>query len=376
MELTTKPDWQQAEARMQAWWEGEILDRPALLVKSPRSGMSRAEWDALQSPDHVQADQVVDWFTNVEQVVARGNRLVDNTFWGGEAFPVVFPVATRMVAITAAYLGCPYSLDPVSRTGWAAPIIDDWDKRSPIAYDPHNHWWQLSRDLLDAAAQAAPARYYVGMPDLNAPGEIVALLRDTQRLAFDLIDNPDPILPAIEEANLAWYRFWQAANGVVHQWIDGYFFWMGLWSDSRSRGPAVRFQRTDLATDVRRPFPARPGAADSLGRAHHLPPRRSRRDLPSRRVALTAPAQRHPMGARRRQASDAQMATAVAPHPGAREIARLVLPAMGSRNSDSRFGTGRTAAQHDLRQRRRGQRLAQAGSPMDQTARVGTELTI
>ena len=234
MELTTKPDWQPAEARMQAWWEGAVLDRPALLVKSPRDGLSRAEWDALQSPDGVPPDQVLDWFTNVDQVVERGNRIVDSTFWGGETFPVVYPVATRMVAITAAYLGCPYTLDPVSHTGWAEPVIDDWDDRDPIAFDPHSRWWQVSRQLLDAAAQMAPGRYYVGMPDLNAPGEIVALLRDTQRLAFDLIDNPDPILPAIAEANLAWYRYWQAANGIVHQWVDGHFYWMGLWSDVAS----------------------------------------------------------------------------------------------------------------------------------------------
>ena len=234
MELTTKPDWQQAEIRMQAWWEGEVLDRPALIVKAPKAGISRTEWDALQSPGGTPPDQVMDWFTNVEQVVERGNRIIDSTFWGGEAFPILYPVSTRMVAITSAYLGCPYTIDPISYTGWAESVIDDWESRDPIAYDPDNHWWQVSRELLNAAAQAAPGRYYVGLPDLNAPGQAVALLRDTQRLAFDLIDNPAPILPAIEEANQAWYRYWQAANGIVHQWIGGYFYWMGVWSDIAS----------------------------------------------------------------------------------------------------------------------------------------------
>jgi hypothetical protein len=234
MELLTKPDWQEAESRMRAWWEGEVIDRPVLLVRSPKSGISRAEWEAIPSPEGVPPSDIVDWFTNPERVVARDNRMVDATFCGGEAFPLAFPVSIRMVAITAAYVGCPYSLNPVSHTGWAKAIIDDWDARPPIEFDVDNEWWQISRKLLDASASVAKGRYYVGMPDLNAPGEMVALLRDTQRLAFDLIDDPAPILPAVDEANQAWYRYWQAANGVVQQWIDGYFYWMGIWSDVAS----------------------------------------------------------------------------------------------------------------------------------------------
>ncbi len=234
MELITKPDWQEAEERMRAWWANDAVDRPALLVKAPKAGVSRNEWDTMQSPKGTPPDQVTDWFVNVDRVVDRSNRIVDNTFWGGEAFPVVYPVSTAMVAITAAYLGCPYSINSDSYTGWAESVIDDWNRRDPIKYDPGNDWWNLSRELLAGAAEKALGRYYVGMPDLNAPGQAVALLRDTQRMAFDLIDNPEPILPAIWEANQAWYRYWQAANGIVHQWIDGYFYWMGIWSDIAS----------------------------------------------------------------------------------------------------------------------------------------------
>lgn len=152
-----------------------MIDRPPILIKAPKAGVSRAEWDALQSPDDIPPDEVMDWFTNVDRVVERCNRLVASICWGGEALPVTFPVATRMVAISAAYAGCPYTIDPVSRTGWAEPVFDDWNERGPTAFDPDNRWWQLSCDLLDAAAREAPHRYHVGLPDLNAPGQVVAL---------------------------------------------------------------------------------------------------------------------------------------------------------------------------------------------------------
>jgi hypothetical protein len=234
MELTTKNDWQEAEARMNAWWAGEIIDRPAVQVRSPKAGVDRREWQAIGLPGKLPPEQMDAWYTDVDLVVERGERFVDATFWGGEAFPIVFPVAVQMVAITSAYLGCPYHIDHSSRSGWAEPIIDDWSLRDPIEFDPHNEWWQLSKALLDAAARRAKGRYYVGMPDLNAPGEVVALMRDTQRFLFDFMDDPVPIKPAIDEATRAWWRYWQAANGVVHQWIDGYLYWMGIWSDSPS----------------------------------------------------------------------------------------------------------------------------------------------
>ena len=139
---------------MRAWWEGEVIDRPVVLVKAPKEGMSRAEWDAIQSPEGVAADDIVDWFTNAERVVERQNRYVDATFWGGEAFPVTFPVATRMVAITAAYVGCPYTLDPVSHTGWAAPVIDGWDGRAPDRVRPGQ---RVVADLAQAARRVGAA---------------------------------------------------------------------------------------------------------------------------------------------------------------------------------------------------------------------------
>ncbi len=60
------------------------------------------------------------------------------------------------------------------------------------------------------------------------------MLRDSQRLAIDLLENPAPVIQAFAEANRAWLRYWQAATGAIHQWIDGYYYWMGIWSDQPS----------------------------------------------------------------------------------------------------------------------------------------------
>jgi hypothetical protein len=226
MELIYKDDWQPAEERMQAWWHGEILDRAVVQVTAPR-----ADSALPPGPTQVPEDDLLAWFTDPQRVVRRLERAVQNTYWGGEAFPVVYPVSISLVAILAAYLGCPYRVVPVSNSGWASPILDDWDARPRLAFDPHNEWWITSRKLLEAASRRAQDRYYVGVPDLNGPGEIVARMRGEERLAVDLLERPAEVEAAVEEVNRAWLRYWEACVGLIHGWVGGYVYWMGLWSD-------------------------------------------------------------------------------------------------------------------------------------------------
>ncbi len=234
MELSTKTDWQIAEQRLDAWWHGEIIDRAVIQVTAPREGCRVDAYERLQNPIELPEDQILDWFLDPEQVVPRLEQFVDSTFWGGEALPVVFPVSTRIVAVLAAYLGCPYQIVAGSNSGWAEPIIDDWATRPNFRFDPHNDWWRLSVKLLDAAAQRAPGCFYVGVPDLNGPGEILARLRGTEPLALDLLDCPEAVKAALREVNAAWLRYWQASVGVIQQWVGGYMHWFQTWSDRPS----------------------------------------------------------------------------------------------------------------------------------------------
>jgi hypothetical protein len=188
----------------------------------------------LLSPLDLSQDQILDWFLDPAIVVPRLEKLVDSTFWGGEALPVVFPVSTRIVAVLAAYLGCPYQIVAGSNSGGADSIIDDWGTRPRFQFDPHNEWCRLSAKLLDAAARRAPGRFYVGLPDLNGPGEILARLQGTELLALDLIDHPDQVKAALHEVNAAWLRYWQASVGVIHHWVGGYMHWFQTWSDRPS----------------------------------------------------------------------------------------------------------------------------------------------
>ncbi len=235
MELTTKTDWQQAEERIQAWWDGEIVDRAVVLVTAPKDGVNPVERERLVSPAGVPQQEMMAWFTDVEGVVSRLEKYVQQTYWGGEALPMVLPVSVNLVAITAAYLGCSYRPVAGSNSAWAEPIIADWSRLPSLAFDPRNSWWLTSKKLIEAVASRAAGRFYVGVPDLNGPGELLALLRGTEQLAIDLLEQEPAMFRAVlDDLAFAWLRYWQASVGAAHQWVDGYLYWMGIWSDRPS----------------------------------------------------------------------------------------------------------------------------------------------
>jgi len=220
--LIYKEDWEICRKRIEAWWHKEIIDRVPIKVIVPR-------WPIKLSEEKTK--NLEDYWTDPEEVIPRLESQIGSIYWAGEAFPVMFPISIGMVAILANYLGAPIKFLNTYTT-WSEPIIDNWENRPKFRFNPHNRWWCLSSKLLERAAERASGRYYVGIPDLNGPGEILSQLRGPERLAMDLIDNPRHVKRALEEINCAWLGYWKACVDIIHQHIEGYLFWMGIWSES------------------------------------------------------------------------------------------------------------------------------------------------
>ncbi len=218
-----KADIPECQRRVEAWWQHELLDRVVVQVRAPRGASVVPAEAPPQTPE-----AVAGWFLDPALVIPRLKQQLAETYFGGEAFPVLQPVLGRMVAITAAYLGCPLEFLN-TETVWAHPIITDWRARPAFHYNPDNPLWQKSQRLMRAAVEQADG-YFVGVPDLNGPTEILARLRGTQTLALDFYDHPAEIKPALTEINRAWQRYWQECVAITHP-TGGYFFWMGIWSD-------------------------------------------------------------------------------------------------------------------------------------------------
>ena len=195
MELELKQDFPLVQERMEAWWRGEIIDRIPVKVTAPSREIKGCQgWilsaafplsvsggSLFEQEDKKVAEDLERFFTDPEIVIPRVESLIEKTYWGGDAFPVMFPVVVNLVAILAVYLGSPIKYIDTDTT-WIRPSIWNWEKRKRFEFDPENDFWKKSKILLEESSRRGSGKYLVGIPELNGPGEILARLRGEAEL--------------------------------------------------------------------------------------------------------------------------------------------------------------------------------------------------
>jgi hypothetical protein len=187
-----KDDWEEAQQRMLAWWEGEIIDRVCLQVTAPLTSA-----DGLEDPASFICQESADpyeYWTNVDYVIARTVERIQHTFWGGESFPLFWP--NLGPDAFAAFFGADlHFMD--RRTSWVLPIITDWQNAPVLRISEDNRWWRLQLELLAEAKARGDDKWITGIPDTHAGADALAALRGQSRLCLDLYDYPEEVKAAI-----------------------------------------------------------------------------------------------------------------------------------------------------------------------------------
>ena len=75
--LELKPDLPDAARRWEAYYQGEIIDRPLVVVTAPRQPRLEQSWEAYRYRDRVYGD--------LGEVIDRELRLAEMTYFAGES---------------------------------------------------------------------------------------------------------------------------------------------------------------------------------------------------------------------------------------------------------------------------------------------------
>ena len=231
----TEADWDRVERDTLAWWAGE-LDRPLVY---------------LSSTDPVQSDRPYEFASNypldlpAEAVVDSVEPLLAATHYYGDAFPAWW--MNFGPGIMAGFLGGEvHSVADPSETVWFTPRkrgtpprrgtpaeevpIDDLH----VAYDPDNVWWRRVQALTAAAVERWEGRLAVGLTDLGGNLDILASLRDTQRLLYEVIDHPAEVERLVGEITRLWLRYYDELDAIIRPACRGTTCWTPLWSPGKT----------------------------------------------------------------------------------------------------------------------------------------------
>ena len=202
-ELKYKPDWPQAQKRLEAFWEGEIIDRAVISIVAPREPNSAPEpppedmfyIDSYQAevgaPVPIPAPP--NWealWCDPKYIIDATNAVCAATYYGGEAAP-----RPLRLNIGLATYGDVAKFTP--ETVWVKPELES-QGLTDYYFDPANQWWQRAVQLMEALVKDARHKYVVPLPDILTPMETLSNLRGTRQLCIDLMDQPELVRDLLE----------------------------------------------------------------------------------------------------------------------------------------------------------------------------------
>jgi hypothetical protein len=243
-ELKFKPDFAETVARFDAWWRGEIVDRPpvTLSVKPSRP------YQGPVSRHATERDRWLDIEFNLATAIAR----MEQQDFLGDSLPIFW--SNIGPEITATLLGC--DLEFGAHTSWSKPVIEDPAQWTEIARRPadfNNVYWQTMERATALAIEQCAGRFLVGITDLHDSFDMLAALRDPQMLCIDLLECPDLVQPAANHAATVFAQAYQRCFGIVARAGMGSTCWTPFYHDGPAFIPSCDFWcmiSPDMARDM------------------------------------------------------------------------------------------------------------------------------
>ena len=258
--IALKPDLAATVERFEAWWVGEVIDRPPVNVgvKPTRP------YDGPASAHATLRERWMDVACNVERMLAELSR----RDYVGDALPLWMPNIGP--ELTSTLYGC--DLEFSATTSWSVPFIESVEQWAMIAERPPdfaNPYWATIEAMTDLAVERFAGRALVGIADLHGNYDILAGLREPQLLCMDLMDDPDAVQRAamhaadgfVEGFRRLYAKVSAKGQGSV-SWVPAYHrgpayipscdFWCML-SDEMARErvmPAVRREMQPMARSI------------------------------------------------------------------------------------------------------------------------------
>jgi hypothetical protein len=215
MPIESIPDWEQRLARVDAFWDRAILDRPVVCIYAPKTD-PQYPWPA----DKAYATHRDRWM-DFEYVADRALAEAMNREYLGDALPQVFP--NLGPEVFNAFLGM--ELEFGESTAWSKPSLHDWSGIEAIRFDPDNACWRAMCRLTDTLLARGQGKFYTGLTDFHPGGDCAAAFRDPQQFNIDLIESPDEVKRLVRLVtaiylrlfDLSWERL-RAAGQATASW--------------------------------------------------------------------------------------------------------------------------------------------------------------
>jgi 5-methyltetrahydrofolate--homocysteine methyltransferase len=223
-----KEDLSEAKERLKAWWDHEIIDRPAISYYYPREEVSIAGlydifgfgWDLAKNPD------------GIAQVIKNFENRIPYLYFGGENLPSFFP--NYGAGIMAAVLGVVPKYQ--TRTVWFSrptPVDEIISLLESVKLNNDNLWYSRLLRITEYAAKKSKGLYQISMTDLGGILDILSSFLGPKNIILTMKRRPDIIdtcRAIILEKTL---KVYDDLQNIIEKYNDGCNTWLNVWSAKR-----------------------------------------------------------------------------------------------------------------------------------------------
>jgi hypothetical protein len=184
--LSTKPDADLSMRRWEAWWVGEIVDRPPVTLRLK----PERPW-SLPTKRHASVREAwLDVEFRVEQFAA----VAEQQEWFADGLPILFPNLGPEVLASVFGAEIEYS----EESGWSVPRSASCREIVGLEPDWDNPYWSAVERMISLSLEAGAGKWITGYTDMHTNADLLAALRDPQELCMECLDDPDAVREACE----------------------------------------------------------------------------------------------------------------------------------------------------------------------------------
>ncbi len=179
-------DYDKIYKRLEYVFNNEILDRCCISVFAPKNPGKVIE--EVKPTDQAGLRR---WYTDAEWIHKRTLERIDNTYYAGDALPIIFPYIGT--GGHAKYLAPKEAVEYSPDTVWIHPVIQDLSNFN-YDFDPAtNEVFKEECEILSYLAKEANDRYLVAMPDNCGSYDALSQLRGAEEMLIDFITEPEAL---------------------------------------------------------------------------------------------------------------------------------------------------------------------------------------
>ncbi len=230
--LSTKPDYEQSRQRIEAFWQGELLDRPVVQFHLGKPVEERVP----EPPSHhaSSAGRWLDTQYQVDQCLAACR----NRQYLGDTLPVFWP--NLGPEVFSALYGCPMHFGDYG-TSWTDPILADWSHAGQLQLDWNHPYLRKLHEMTDAMIEAGRGLFITGMTDWHAGGDAIAAFRDPINLAADMIEHLPEVRQMLARIEADYYQLYEVFYEKLRRAGLPVTSWLTLLHDGRYYIPSNDF---------------------------------------------------------------------------------------------------------------------------------------